>query len=212
MSEDVRDICNRCVDNVYDTNGDDGSWELVTIDNGSDYPVIRERDRFVYIRNERNRGVAKAWNQGVKRSSGDLIVFLNSDAFPEGKWLEALRRGMSQKCDNLPIGALSPTQCEDHQLPMIRQNVPTINVGLTGACFMMSREVLNEVGEFDMKLSPFFEDQDMWRRLKNLGYALANTTEVCMTHLFSQSAKQLKDVDKIKEIRRKRYKEKYNGR
>src|SRR5262245_54920290 len=69
--------------------------ELILIDNGSDVETAESlstlpADRGEVIRNESNLGFAAANNQGYARTSGDIIVFLNSDIAGDPAWLRAV--------------------------------------------------------------------------------------------------------------------------
>lgn len=184
---------------------------MVSIDNNSRFPVVLDTGNFRYVRWKRNRGVAAAWNRGVREARGEQVVFLNTDAFPHGDWMGALLANIDKTWEKKPIGALSPTMCEEWELERIRRNVGNLSTGLSGACFMMTKNVLADVGLFDERFTPaYYEDTDMWHRLKDKRYALANTAMVCMGHRFAQSSSQLKDLEGVKARNLKKYKEKWN--
>ena len=75
--------------------------ELVVVDNGS-APVeaerlrsLAERDgRVVLVRGHGNVGFARGGNLGARTAKGDLLVFLNPDAFLQGGCVAALARGI----------------------------------------------------------------------------------------------------------------------
>ena len=78
--------------------------ELILIDNGSG-PTTAEAlaslppERGKVIRNESNIGFAAANNQGYAASSGDIIIFLNSDIAGDPAWLKLV-------ADDVKDGAL----------------------------------------------------------------------------------------------------------
>lgn len=211
MTEEVHGICRDALTNLYRTLAGVKDWQIVTVDNGSKYPVTSFGANFKYIRNERNKGIAAAWNQGIEASQGEYIVFLNSDCFPHGEWLSILLGEMEQRMDEgQPIGALSPTMCEPEQREAIQERVGEFCDGACGACFMIKRLTFNEVGLFDERFAPcYYEDEDMWTRMKAKGYVLMNTTKCSMVHLFSKSAEQSDELDKIKAKNKKLYEEKH---
>ncbi len=67
--------------------------ELILIDNGSD-PATADAlaslppERGKVIRNESNIGFAAANNQGYAHTTGDIIIFLNSDVAGDPSWLK----------------------------------------------------------------------------------------------------------------------------
>lgn len=62
----------RCLKSVQDTQYTD--LEVIVIDNNSDV-----KPKNVTIQNNQNLGFPKAVNQGIARSTGDLVVLLNPD-------------------------------------------------------------------------------------------------------------------------------------
>lgn len=160
-------------------------YELIFVDNGStdgtqewvklNFPEAK------LILNEKNLGVPKARNQGIKESTGDLIVMMDNDCVVNMGWLEDLvgpiRKGASVtgieawfvSHDNMPTGkALSQTS----------------NFGyLGGACCMFKREVFEEVGLLDEGFSPaYYEDVDICMRAKKIGHALVHVPSPKIKH------------------------------
>jgi glycosyltransferase involved in cell wall biosynthesis len=50
----------------------------------------RKPDEIIIVRDEERRGSGWARNQGIKRSQGDLIAFIDDDCEPPADWLERL--------------------------------------------------------------------------------------------------------------------------
>lgn len=72
-------------------------WELVIVDNLStdDTPevaagVAAEHPGRVRVVEERQVGLSAARNRGIREARGDVVAFLDDDAFPEPGWLAAL--------------------------------------------------------------------------------------------------------------------------
>src|SRR5690349_15108709 len=79
----------QCLDSIL-RDADRAPYEIIVIDNGSsdgtrEYleskarELDRSRDNLVLILNEKNLGVAPAWNQGLKAAKGRTIGILNND-------------------------------------------------------------------------------------------------------------------------------------
>lgn len=67
--------------------------ELIIVDNGSDASTAEALatlppDRGMVIRNESNIGFAAANNQGYAHTTGDIIIFLNSDIAGDPAWIK----------------------------------------------------------------------------------------------------------------------------
>lgn len=81
---------------------DDRVAELVIVDNGSTAEETRRIDdldaaepRVRVLRGQGNVGFARAANLGARAATGDLIVFLNPDAFLQAGCIEELARAIS---------------------------------------------------------------------------------------------------------------------
>jgi GT2 family glycosyltransferase len=67
--------------------------ETLVVDVGSTdgtVDLVRERFPDVQLVESENRGLAAAWNEGVRRTSGRYLLFLNADAWLVGDALDAL--------------------------------------------------------------------------------------------------------------------------
>jgi O-antigen biosynthesis protein len=79
--------------------------EVVVVVDHNDELEERVRDAFPAARvvaNDRGRGLSQARNTGVRRSSGEIVVFLDDDACPEPDWLAEL---LARYEDERVIGA-----------------------------------------------------------------------------------------------------------
>ena len=80
-------LTRRCVESLRATGYED--YEVVVVDNDRPEPPALD-DSVRLIRNPRNAGFARACNQGIEASEGDLIVLLNPDTIVEEDFFEAL--------------------------------------------------------------------------------------------------------------------------
>ncbi len=93
----------RCTDQPY---------ELIIVDNASTdgtQEFLRDVSAVV-IANQHNLGCAKAWNQGVRASHGDVVGILNNDIVVTKGWIEGLVKFMEQEGH----GIVSPAAREGH--------------------------------------------------------------------------------------------------
>ena len=82
-----------CLESIFATTGD-LNLEVIVVDNDSvDDSPVAIKDNFPQVKlitNTTNTGFAKANNQGIKVSSGDYIMLLNSDTIVKPNALEIL--------------------------------------------------------------------------------------------------------------------------
>lgn len=71
-----------------------GNSEIIVVDDASTDDSVKFLDKnfpgVKVIKKSKNSGYSSTVNLGVKSSSGDLIVLLNSDAYPKAKYLDYL--------------------------------------------------------------------------------------------------------------------------
>ncbi len=78
----------QCLNSI---NQDKIKKEVILIDNNSNdniYENLNKYDNIIYIKNKKNIGFAKACNQGIIKSTGNHILFLNPDTIIPEKTLE----------------------------------------------------------------------------------------------------------------------------
>lgn len=63
---------------------------------------------------------------------------------------------------------------------------------LTGACLMMRRDVFEEIGGFDENFFMYFEDKDICKRVKELGYKVVYYPKTTIIHLLGGSSHGIK--------------------
>ena len=146
--------------------------ELIVVDNAStdgtpDY--LKGIDGITVIRNATNLGCAKAWNQGIQASKGDVIGILTNDIVVPPGWLPALLHFMEQTGH----GIVSPAMREgplDYELDKYAVAFTAAcrtatRLGLLGPCMLIKRDVFDKIGLFDEEFSyGGCEDLDfLWR-------------------------------------------------
>jgi glycosyltransferase involved in cell wall biosynthesis len=79
-----------------------GKYEVLVVDNGSEdgtaeivKEAARQNDAIVLIMEER-RGLSFARNRGIEIAQGELIAFIDDDAWPEDDWLIELEKGFAE--------------------------------------------------------------------------------------------------------------------
>jgi N-acetylglucosaminyl-diphospho-decaprenol L-rhamnosyltransferase len=203
----------RCVASLY-TTGYQG-FEAVVVDNdASEPPEVPHPVRV--IRNKQNLGFARACNQGISASEGDLIVLLNPDALV-GK--DFFRRFEAFFEENPAIGVAGPRVLDadgrvqlsarrelsmisgllgrtslltrlfpsstlvKKQFPAVTELAgPTAVDWVSGACMVVRRRALDEVGPLDERFFMYFEDADLCRRVREAGWSVYYLPEIEVTH------------------------------
>ena len=163
----------KCIESLRASEGRNAG--LIVIDNGSSDGTggyLDENAGITTVRNPRNAGVAKAWNQGVRLARTEWIVLMNNDIVVPAGWLDGLLSFAGEMRYDIVTPAIREGDL-DYDLAssasgyMQRmKNVYREGVA-DGACFMVRRGVLDAVGPFDESFRfGQFEDADFFLRAR----------------------------------------------
>ena len=177
----------------------DQAGELIIVDNAStdgtgDY--LKGLDVRV-ISNPTNLGCAKAWNQGIRASRGEVIGILNNDVVVTSGWVQALLSFM----ERTGCGIVSPAMREgplDYELDRYATEFTTTcrmatRPGLLGPCMFIRRTVFDGIGLFDEAFAyGGCEDIDFLWRAQNAGMTAAVTGSAFIHHFGMVTQKAIK--------------------
>ena len=146
--------------------------ELVVVDDCStdSTPEIIQSfadPRLVYLRNQRNQGLPRGLNIGFARTTGQYLSWTSDDNEYAPTAIEEMLRALRDSPDaefvyaDLTALHESNGKTEARKLPeppLLKQE------NTIGACFMYTRRVYEEIGNFDNRLA-LAEDYDYWIRV-----------------------------------------------
>jgi GT2 family glycosyltransferase len=195
--------------------------------------AVRERfPIFALIQNERNYGFAKAVNQGFQKASGNYLFLLNPDTRVKEGAIETLMAFMDAHPEAGVAGAqlLNPNGSKQNSIAnfpslatellnksLLRWLFPDRFPGkertysgpievdsVIGACMMVRREAIEEVGLLDEDYFLFLEETDWCYRMKKAGWKVYHVPQAEVIHFQGKSAEKDKKRAKI-EYYRSRY-------
>ena len=191
---------------VVDNASTDGSAQMVR----SRYPDVK------LIENEANVGFARANNQGIRQAAGRYLLLLNPDTEVRPEALETLIRFLETH-ENVgaagarilnPDGSLQPS-C--YPVPTLlnewlhlfhldrerRKGMESWDVTepreaevLLGACILIRRRALDDVGLLDERFFMYSEEVDFCYRLRKAGWPLYWVPQAQVVHYGGQSTRQ----------------------
>jgi len=184
------------------------NYGIIVVDNGSsgsDVEALRERygDYIHIIQNEKNYGFAKGNNVGIRyvlAEGVDYVLVLNNDTVVAPTFLDEL---VSCCQKEHRIGAAGPKlYWYDNparvQLPELYEKVgdaPADMETLSGAAFLVGREVWEQVGLLDEVFYPAYgEDRDFFERLKEHRYRIVCVPASKVYHKMSATARRYPDL------------------
>jgi GT2 family glycosyltransferase len=129
-----------CLDSLPDAVAPATAYEVIVVDNGStdgSVEMLRARPEAVLVENDHNVGYAAAVNQAYEKSSGDLVLLLNSDIdFVPGS-LDVMQRFLREHPDAAGVGPLylNPDGSPQHH----HFRLPTVEMLLGGTSAPLRR-------------------------------------------------------------------------
>lgn len=162
MRPEVRDLWQRNLNTIFRVAQMD--TEVVSVDNGSTCPPTPPAT----VTWPTNKGVAPAWNEGVRRANGDVLAFVTSTTAVEAGWDTAL--------------AAVARSGRYIAMPYTNGTKP-YGIGVTGWCWAVRRNLWEAVGPFDETFVPVqYEDTDFFMRAtRDHGIELVNVPAARVT-------------------------------
>ncbi|MEI7842031.1 MAG: glycosyltransferase family 2 protein [Gallionellaceae bacterium] len=210
------------------------NWEVTVVDNASNEETkasLRaaqsQYSSFHFIFNEQNIGYAAGNNVGIRISTGDVVILLNSDTLAPAGMIDKLA---DHFISNPQLGMVGPvTNAAGNEQAIfapaesiegkIEQGLRYANSGgnellvtyrMDFHCVAISRPVINKVGLLDEEFGRgYYEDFDYSLRVKQAGFNLRVAEGVFIYHRGSASfgklpreTKELMKRNKIRMIRK----------
>jgi GT2 family glycosyltransferase len=224
VSYNTRELLLECLASVIESAAG-MNIELVVVDNASEdgsIEAVRElHPGIMIIANATNAGFGAACNQAIRATSLPYILLINSDARLSPEALRALYDCLQSnpRCGAAGCGLVDGEGREvvntRHFLtafnqafelvgirssrtgrPRLDENLRDCSVDwIDGACLILRREALDEVGLFDERFFMYSEDEDLCRRLKLAGWSICfSATGKVIHHGGASSAKKRLDM------------------
>ena len=228
----TRVLLHHCLSSIKN-NPPSCSFEILVIDNASDdESVIMLADEFPdarVIHNNQNIGFAAGNNQAIKKSNGNILLFLNPDTVVLGDAIDKLLCFIEE---NPNAGVVGPQLLNpDHTIQPSSQVFPSLlstfvdatllfrlkplkGIGerfdlrywshdeirsvdwITGACMLIRREVIKQVGGMDESYFMYSEETDWCFRIRKAGWDIVFYPEAKIIHIGGASASQR--IDRMK--------------
>ncbi len=186
--------------------------EILLVDNGSadkTVPFVRQHyPKVKIIELKKNRGVAYARNRGIEQSSGNYLLLLDNDTLVNEEAIDGMIHFMDNHSDvgicgcrlvdknnriqesykcypgiNVKIANLLTRQGKHSSFVNEPANSEVFEPDyLIGACQMIRRELINDIGLLDESIFYGPEDADFCLRARNAGWRVCYLPRYSIVH------------------------------
>lgn len=197
------------------------------------FEELRRKYPFInLIENEKNIGFSKAVNQGIKKANGKYLLLINPDTEIKNNIIKELINFMETNPQAGIIGVQLLNENGSRQnsianFPSLatellnkrllrflfpkkypgkerRYSEPIEVDSVIGACMMVRREAVEQVGLLDEDYFLFFEETDWCYRMKKAGWKVYHVPQAEVIHFQGKSVEKEKERAKV-EYYRSRY-------
>lgn len=218
IRKNVSDIAYEVI--IVDNNSSDGSVDMIE----KEYPEV------TLIKNRQNLGYGRANNQGIMKAKGKYVLILNPDTIVLPETAEKMYRFLEENPEVGACGPsildinyqpshpviydptiwelfgkdtflrkFFPKLCSPlYPQPKKRREVER----LSGCCFLSRKEALRTVGLFDERIFLFYDEADLFFRLRRKGWPVYYLPELSIVHLHGKSVSLFSPFQKESFIRK----------
>jgi N-acetylglucosaminyl-diphospho-decaprenol L-rhamnosyltransferase len=207
----------RCFASIF-KNAENSEKEIAIVNNCDDLISASENVRIINI--PENKGFGNACNIGAKGAKGKILCFLNSDTELISNNLEKIISEFQSNKKVSIIGAKLVDEnrniqewCAGKEITLsdiIGNNLgfkrskkiwesknPVECAWISGACLFIRKELFEKLNGFDENFFLYFEDIDLCKRARNLGYKILYHPEFIVKHFGGKSFNSEKKQKKL---------------
>ena len=189
--------------------------------------AVLRQEMYQYIALPENKGFSYAANKGVPEVAGDYILFLNPDAELLPGAINAMQSGIQLHRDARVVGGLlvdargriqqDAYGDEIHLMSIFTRHMQTKRLvsiispaaWVSGGSLMIQRDIFQKIGGFDEQFFLYWEDVDLCRRVRSLGYGVYVVPNARISHLRGVSSKDRRRKTQLYDASANRYFQKY---
>ncbi|KAF0133128.1 MAG: glycosyl transferase family protein [Candidatus Saganbacteria bacterium] len=200
-SKNNRKLLEECLASIFQSTKK-YSFEIIVVDNassdGSQEMVKSKFPSVKLIENNENMGFVKASNQGLKTINARYAMLLNDDTIVKPNTFDAMVEFMDNTKE---AGACGPKLLNidgtiQHQGGVFGKKFflskkPTAVGFLIGACLMVRKEIIGQIGVLDENLFFYNDDLDWCIRIRKTGFKIFFLPQAEVVHYGGYSSKRV---------------------
>jgi glycosyltransferase involved in cell wall biosynthesis len=201
------------------------NFEVVVVDDGStdNTAAIVSEYGFRMIRTP-NRGLSSARNTGLAAATGEIVAYIDDDAYPDPHWLTYLARTFTTTT-HAAVGGPNIPPPDDGPIATCVAHAPggpahvllsdTVAEHIPGCNMAFRRECLEAIGGFDVQFRTAGDDVDVCWRLQQRGWTLGFHAAAMVWHHRRNSVRaywrQQRGYGRAEAALERKWPEKYNA-
>jgi glycosyltransferase involved in cell wall biosynthesis len=173
----IRQSIDSCLNQTYQ------NIELIIVDDGStdetsDLIKSYKDERIRYLRHEKNKGLPHALNTGFTHTTGEYLTWTSDDNLYAENAIEKMLSFLKNKnclfvyCD---FYQFKDDNLWNQNMVKLPEVIALENGNRIGPCFLYSRKVMENIGEYD-PVTELAEDYDYWIRVSK-SFSLCHLNE-----------------------------------
>ncbi|SDD96646.1 glycosyltransferase [Niabella drilacis] len=213
----------QCLEGILQLRYD--NYEVIVVDDGSRDNLAEIVSRYpVQLIRTPNRGLSNARNTGMKAATGEVIAYIDDDAYPDPDWLNYLSYAFTHG-DYVAVGGPNLVPGEDGGLaacvgcapggPLQVLVTDEIAEHIPGCNMVIRRQALLDIGGFDPRYRAAGDDVDVCWRLQEAGGTIGYHPGALVWHhrrnSFRAYWKQQKGYGKAEALLEQKWPERYNA-
>jgi GT2 family glycosyltransferase len=200
-------------------------YEVIVVNDGStDATPVIAREYDVHLINTEQQGLSTARNVGLRAAKGDIVAYIDDDAYPDEHWLDYLAAAFL-RTNHVGIGGPNIPPAHDGFMADCVAHSPggPVHVLLTdelaehipGCNMAFNKSALQAIGGFDPQFRSAGDDVDICWRLQARGWTLGFSPSAVVWHHRRNSLtaywRQQKGYGKAEALLEAKWPEKYNS-
>lgn len=216
LSWNTKNILKDCLQSIKKSRSK-WEFEIIVVDNGSTdgsaQMVEKDFKKVILIKNKKNLGYGAGNNMGIKKASGNYLLFLNSDTLVKGKAIEEMADFLESRSE---VGMVGPKLLnEDGSDQPSAGKFPGLKVSfimlfaerflgskfarasysrikqvdwVMGASMMTRRDVIGKAGVMDEGIFMYMDEVEWCYRIKKQGFKIIFLPDPKIVHLWQKSS------------------------
>lgn len=179
-------------------------YEFIVIDNASSIKPPNQEAYYAdkVIVNETNEGVTKAWNKGIRCSSGEYIVLINNDVQVFNGWLTTLKSVLDSGEADLvmahPMYSLTEPFARAVESNAVIEGTKKFDqLSRDFSCVMFKKSLVDELGLFDEDFFNYCSDLEFFDRMDQEGKKYIMCDKVATHHISDATGSAIQETSEI---------------